>query len=126
MRTPTLPSSTSTALVFGVPTKRASSLGRMRATPTMWAGVVLAVAGCGGSADISHSTAPGTCYTNLSAPAPGSGSGVVTIDPASHFQTMQGFGTTERLFDDPHVTNTFDPATQRAAAIPPAADQAKI
>jgi O-glycosyl hydrolase len=39
---------------------------------------------------------------------------------------MQGFGTTERLFDDPHVTETFDQATQRAAVIPPAADQARI
>lgn len=39
---------------------------------------------------------------------------------------MQGFGTTERLFDDPHVTETYDQATQRAAVIPPAADQARI
>jgi len=39
---------------------------------------------------------------------------------------MQGFGTTERLFDDPHVTETFNQATQRAAVIPPAADQTQI
>ena len=48
------------------------------------------------------------------------------MTPASRFQTMQGFGTTERLFDDPHVTETYDPTTQRAAIVPPAADQAKI
>jgi len=39
---------------------------------------------------------------------------------------MQGFGTTERLFDDPHLTETFDQTTQRAAAIPPVGDQEKI
>ena len=39
---------------------------------------------------------------------------------------MQGFGTSERLFDDPHVTETFDQATRRAAVIPPAGDQQKI
>lgn len=52
----------------------------------------------------------------------------VTLDAAQRFQTIQGFGSTERLFDDPHVTNTFDASTGRAAAtaIPPASDQAKI
>ena len=61
------------------------------------------------------------CFANPN-PRP-LGGAAVTLDASSRFQTMQGFGTTERLFDDPHVTETFDQATQRAAAIPPAADQ---
>ena len=50
----------------------------------------------------------------------------VTLDPAQRFQTIHGFGTTQRLFDDPHTTETFNPSTRRAAAIPPASEQAKI
>lgn len=52
----------------------------------------------------------------------------VTLDAAQRFQTMQGFGASQRLFDDPHVTDTFDASTGRATAtaIPPASDQAKI
>jgi len=85
------------------------------------AGVALAVAACSSG----ESTGPAAaCYADFGTPA--SGPGIVTIDPASRFQTMQGFGTTERLFDDPHVTETYDQVTQRAAAIPPAADQTKI
>jgi O-glycosyl hydrolase len=84
---------------------------------------VLAVVACSGSEELSAATGPSACFANLAAPASGA---AVTVDPSSRFQTMQGFGTTERLFDDPHVTETFDPATQRAAAIPPAADQERI
>jgi O-glycosyl hydrolase len=50
----------------------------------------------------------------------------VTLDAERRFQTIQGFGTTQRLFDDPHTTETFNPATRRASAIPPASEQAKI
>ena len=82
---------------------------------------MLIVAACSGE---STSAPAATCFADFTAPA--SGAGIVTVDPASRFQTMQGFGTTERLFDDPHVTETYDPTTQRAAVIPPAADQAKI
>src|SRR3954468_8547616 len=81
----------------------------------------LAVSACGGDNTAPAATA---CYADFGAPA--SGAGIVTIDPASHFQTMQGFGTTERLFDDPHVTETFNKTTKRAGIIPPAADQGKI
>jgi O-glycosyl hydrolase len=86
------------------------------------AGVVLALTACSGSEDLS--TAPSACFANLGAPA--AGSSAVTVDPSSRFQTMMGFGTTTRMFDDPHVTETYDQTTQRAAVIPPAADQAKI
>jgi O-glycosyl hydrolase len=55
-----------------------------------------------------------------------SSSATVTVDVSRRFQTIQGFGTTERLFDDPHVTETFDPVTQRAAVVIPPAEQAKI
>jgi len=86
-------------------------------------GAALAVAAaCSGSEDLSSATS--ACFASLGAPA--AGSSAVTINPASRFQTMQGFGTTERLFDDPHVTETFDQTTQRAEVIPPAADQASI
>ena len=84
---------------------------------------MLAVVACSGSEGLSAATGPSACFANLAAPASGA---AVTIDPSSRFQTMQGFGTTERLFDDPHVTETFDQTTQRAAAIPPAADQERI
>lgn len=61
------------------------------------------------------------CYrqSNLN-PAPGS---VVTLNAAKRYQTMEGFGASMRLFDDPLVTNTLDPATKRAAAVPTALDQ---
>jgi O-glycosyl hydrolase len=48
------------------------------------------------------------------------------LDVGRQFQVIQGFGTSELLFDDPHVTETFDPATQRAAVVVPAAQQASI
>ena len=50
----------------------------------------------------------------------------VTLDPGQRFQTIQGFGTTQRLFDDPHTTETFNASTLRAAAVPSASEQAKI
>jgi O-glycosyl hydrolase len=69
---------------------------------------------------------PGTCAASPSVlPATDV---TVTVDAAQRFQTIQGFGATQRLFDDPHVTETFDARTGRAAAtaVPPASDQAKI
>ena len=50
----------------------------------------------------------------------------VTLDPSQRFQTIDGFGTTQRLFDDPHVTETFNSATARAAVIPTSVDQVRI
>ena len=38
----------------------------------------------------------------------------VTIDFRTTFQRMDGFGAAERVFDDPHVFNNFDPTTGRA------------
>ena len=51
---------------------------------------------------------------------------VVTVNPALRFQTIAGFGTSTRLFDDPHLTETFDAATQRSAVLIPTAEQARI
>ncbi len=48
------------------------------------------------------------------------------VNPSVRHQTLAGFGTTVRLFDDPHLTETFDPATQRGAVIIPAAEQNRI
>lgn len=50
----------------------------------------------------------------------------ITIDPTVRHQTLAGFGTTVRLFDDPHLTETFDPATQRSAVLVPPAEQARV
>ncbi len=50
----------------------------------------------------------------------------VSVNPAVRFQTISGFGTTTRLFDDPHVTETFNPSTGRGAVVIPAAEQARI
>jgi O-glycosyl hydrolase len=33
------------------------------------------------------------------------------------YQTIDGFGSSERVFDDPHVFDNFDPATARAATV---------
>jgi O-glycosyl hydrolase len=68
----------------------------------------------------------GGCYANTNPNIPNDGAAVITIDPKARFQTMQGFGTSVRLFDDPRVTNTLDPATKRATATPPVSAQSQI
>ncbi len=55
-----------------------------------------------------------------------SGAARVAITPSVRHQAIDGFGTTVRLFDDPHLTETFDPATQRGAVVIPAAEQQRI
>lgn len=50
----------------------------------------------------------------------------VTVDAAIRRQTIHGFGTTVRLFDDPHLTNTFNATTQRGGVVVPPAEQARI
>lgn len=67
---------------------------------------------------------PGVCSVST-APLAASDA-TVTIDVSRTYQIVQGFGTSEHLFDDPHITNTFDPATQRAAVVIPASAQAAI
>ncbi|GEM_PF-728594 len=47
----------------------------------------------------------------------------VTIDMAMKFQTINGFGTSERVFDDPHVFNNFNSSTGRAATVMTTAQQ---
>jgi O-glycosyl hydrolase len=39
----------------------------------------------------------------------------VVADGSVRFQRMDGFGSSERVFDDPHVFDNFNPATGRAA-----------
>ena len=68
----------------------------------------------------------GGCYVNTNPNVPTDGAVVVTVDPKTRFQTMQGFGASMRLFDDPRVTNTLDPATKRATVVVPASDQSQI
>lgn len=50
----------------------------------------------------------------------------ITIDSGKTFQKMDGFGSSLRVFDDPHVTETFNPATRRGAVVIPPAEQDKI
>jgi len=66
----------------------------------------------------------GKCDSLL--PAPNDGAVVVTLDGTTSYQRMRGFGAGMRMFDDPRVTNTLDPATKRAIAVPPAQDQQAI
>ena len=103
---------------------RADPITAIRASGRGLAGTVLlaTLAACSGDGG----TGPSSCFLSASAEAATSGAATITIDPSRRFQTIDGFGTSQTVFDDPHVTETFDPATQRAAAIPPAADQAKI
>ena len=67
----------------------------------------------------------GGCYLNPN-PNPPNGGAVITLDGKARFQTMQGFGTSLRLFDDPRVTNTLDPTTKRGTVVVPASDQSQI
>lgn len=41
----------------------------------------------------------------------------VTVDARTVFQRMDGFGSSERVFDDPHVFENFNPATARALTV---------
>jgi O-glycosyl hydrolase len=68
----------------------------------------------------------GGCYLNPNPNIPNDGASVITLDAKARYQTMQGFGVSMRLFDDPRVTNTLDPATKRATATAPASAQAVI
>ncbi len=47
----------------------------------------------------------------------GSGPVRIAIDSKVRYQTMNGFGTSALVFDDPHVFDNFDKKTRRAATI---------
>ncbi len=47
----------------------------------------------------------------------------VTINARTVYQTMDGFGSSERVFDDPHVFENFNPTTKRAATVLTTAQQ---
>jgi O-glycosyl hydrolase len=98
---------------------------------------VVAVAACGSDRGVPENIAGGyngggvggitgsTCYQGP-APAAGGSAAVITVDPATRYQTMQGFGASVRLFDDPATTNTTDPVTKRGTAVPPVITQGAI
>ena len=97
----------------------------------------MTVAACGSDRGVAEGVAGGYtgggvggltsgCYVNPNPNVPNDGAAVITVDPATRFQTMQGFGASERLFDDPLTTNTTDPVTKRATATPPASAQSQI
>lgn len=50
----------------------------------------------------------------------------ITVDASRTFQTMDGFGSSERVFDDPHLTDTFDPKTERGAVVLTRAQQDEV
>lgn len=56
----------------------------------------------------------------------GADDATVRVDGRVQYQVMEGFGTTVRLFDDPHLTETFDKASMRGAVVIPAAEQEAI
>jgi len=41
----------------------------------------------------------------------------IKINPDMVFQTIQGFGSSVRLFDDPHLSNSFNQQTHKASAL---------
>lgn len=67
---------------------------------------------------------PGVC-TVSDRPLPSSDA-TITLDVSRKFQTIEGFGTSQRLFDDPHLTNTLNPGSQRSAVVISSAQQAAI
>lgn len=50
----------------------------------------------------------------------------VTIDARTVYQRMDGFGSSARVFDDPHVFENFNPATARALTFLTAAQQDEV
>jgi len=50
----------------------------------------------------------------------------VLMDGSVRYQTMDGFGTSVRVFDDPHVFENFNPATGRAATVLTTAQQDQV
>ena len=67
---------------------------------------------------------PPSCSVSTAALPPSDAT--VTIDVSRKFQLIDGFGTSQRLFDDPHVTNTSNQATGRGGVVIPADQQAAI
>ena len=60
----------------------------------------------------------GVCAALMLAGIPGGiQAATVTIDARTVFQRMDGFGSSERVFDDPHVFNNFNAATARALTV---------
>ena len=92
---------------------------------------IVALAACGSDRGVPENIAggyngggviglTGGCYLNSNPNVPNDGASVIAIDPKTRFQTMQGFGASVRLFDDPRVTNTMDPVTKRGTGgVPP-------
>jgi O-glycosyl hydrolase len=50
----------------------------------------------------------------------------VTVDGGVTFQRIDGFGSSERVFDDPHVFENFDKRTGRAKTVVPADERREI
>jgi hypothetical protein len=104
----------------------ASALGALGAA-------VFALAACGSDRGVPDNIAggysggglgglTGGCYVNTNP----TGAGSIVLDAKTTFQTMQGFGASMRLFDDPRTTNTTDPVTKRGVAVPSEIDQNTI
>ncbi len=50
----------------------------------------------------------------------------VSVDGSVRYQRMDGFGTSVRVFDDPHVFENFNPVTGRAATVLTIAQQDQV
>jgi O-glycosyl hydrolase len=106
-----------------------------RARSALGASLAIIVAACGSDRGVPEGIAGGysgggiggltgsDCYAGPAPSAAGDGAAVITVDPATHYQTMQGFGASVRVFDDPLVTLTSDPVTKRGTAVPSDIDQ---
>jgi O-glycosyl hydrolase len=76
----------------------------------------------GGAAPAPAAALPGPAAT--ASPSPSATPDPVEGSPRGvTYQTMDGFGASERVFDDPHVFENFDSATGRAATVLTTAQQ---
>lgn len=100
-------------------------MGRMHKLATSIGVLALGVACTAPTPTATEGEQAGRCLAATAAP-PSTADVTVTLEASKRYQTIQGFGTTERLFDDPHVTNTFDPVTRRAAVVVPPGEQGRI
>ena len=105
---PTYPVSLPTATATGVPTQSPTSPAVPTVSPTHSAEETAIPSATAASVATTQRTTP---TTSLQSEA------TISIDPDVTYQTMMGFGTSERVWDDPHVVDAFDPATQRGLQI---------
>lgn len=85
-----------------------------------------AVSTCQQGSGMFNPAVPSTRFASCSAIGTPRPDLTVTVNSGTYFQTMDGFGASERVFDDPHVTETFNTTTKRATVTMTTAQQDQI